>query len=85
MAIRIKDSAQFKRLIEALALELVDANIYFRLHNALEEARGEFGRELNESWTFWSLTLQAHFDAAAFRLCRIFDQYNGALNLGADP
>ena len=29
---------------------------------------------MNQSWTFWDRTLNAHLDAAVFRLCKIFDQ-----------
>ena len=81
MAIRIKSAADFRRLLEELALELVDANIYLRLHNDLKIASGRYQREFRQSRAFWSLTLQAHFDAALFRLCRIFDQHPDGLNL----
>jgi len=81
LSIRIENADEFKRLLESLALELVDANIYLGLHNDLETATTSYRREFRQSWAFWSLTLQAHFDAALFRLCRIFDQHREGLNL----
>jgi hypothetical protein len=81
VSIRVESAAEFKRLLESLALELVDGNIYLRLHNDLANATTGYRREFRQSWTFWSLTLQAHFDAALFRLCRIFDQHPDGLNL----
>ena len=40
-----------------------------------------YASEFNESWTFWSLTFQAHWDTTLFRLCKIYDQHNTSLNL----
>jgi len=75
MAIQVRNSAEFKRLVEALVLELVDANIAFKMHTNLIEAHVQDGtRAMQESWTFWSLTIQGHLDSAIFRLCRIYDQ-----------
>jgi hypothetical protein len=75
MAIQVRNSAEFKRLVEALVLELVDANIAFNMHMNLIEAHvQDRTRAMQESWTFWSLTIQGHLDSAIFRLCRIYDQ-----------
>ncbi|MCU1314918.1 MAG: hypothetical protein JWN63_240 [Candidatus Acidoferrum typicum] len=82
MAIQVKDSIEFQRVLEAIALELVDANIAFRMHTDLIAAyEQEFGTELRQSWTFWSLTIQGHLDSAVFRLCRIYDQDDKNLGL----
>lgn len=81
MAIKIKDAEEFTRLLEALANELVDANIYLKLHEDLTAAGREYSTELHQSWTFWSLTLQSLFDAAIFRLCKTYDQSDGVVSL----
>ena len=75
MAIQVRNSAEFKRLVEALVLELVDANIGFNMYMNLIAAHvQDRTRAMQESWTFWSLTIQGHLDSAIFRLCRIYDQ-----------
>jgi AbiU2 len=81
MAIQVRDSAELQRLLKALASELVDANIFFRLHVDLVKATGEFADEMNQAWTFWDRTLAAHLDTAVFRLCKIFDQDDRNLGL----
>ncbi len=82
MAIQVRDSAEFQRILRALALELVDANISFKLHtNLLAAYESESRAAMREAWTFWSLTIQAHLDSAVFRLCRIYDQNNKRLGL----
>jgi hypothetical protein len=82
LAIQVRDSADFQRILRALALELVDANISFKLHtNLIAAYEAEDGAAMREAWTFWSLTIQAHLDSAVFRLCRIYDQNNTHLGL----
>ncbi len=82
MAIQVSNEEEFRRLLRALSLELVDANISFKMHTKLIAA-GEADQmaTMNEAWTFWSLTIQAHIDSAIFRLCRIFDQDDTNLGL----
>jgi hypothetical protein len=74
MAIPIRNSAELQRLLVAIAKELVEANIFFRLHMDLIAASREFADEMNESWTFWDRTIASHLDAAILRLCKIYDQ-----------
>jgi hypothetical protein len=81
MEIKIIDSAEFQSLLEALASELVDANIHFKLYADLTEAISEYQEEYNQSTAFWSLTFQSHLDASVFRLCKIYDQHTKTLNL----
>jgi hypothetical protein len=83
MEITISDSADFKRLLEALVGELIDAREHFRLHQNLDAAIPEYGAEFNRCPVFWSLTLSAHMDATLIRLCKAYDQYDGkpSLNL----
>jgi hypothetical protein len=81
MAIKVRDSTEFRRLLHVLALELVDANIAFKIHtNLIAAYQSESGDAMRQAWTFWSLTIQAHLDSAVLRLCRIYDQ--NAKNLG---
>ena len=81
MVIEFETEAEFARLLEALAQELVDANIHWKLYNDLTRNHDEFAREYSQSWTFWSLTFQAHIDATIFRLIRIYDVNRGSLSL----
>jgi hypothetical protein len=82
MAIEVHNSAEFQRLLHAIALELVDANIAFRMHTDLIAAyESECGEVMRQAWTFWSLTIQGHLDSAVFRLCRIYDQDDKNLGL----
>jgi hypothetical protein len=81
MEIQIVDSAEFQNLLEALASELVEANIHFKLYADLTGVISEYQEEYNQSTAFWSLTFQAHLDVAVFRLCKIYDQHTKALNL----
>lgn len=82
MAIQVSNAEEFKRLIVALALEMVDAKIAFKMHmNLVEAHQAEIGEGMSEAWTFWSLTIQGHLDSAVFRLCRIYDQDDRNLGL----
>ena len=81
LEIKISDSAEFQSLLEALASELVEANIRFKLYADLTESISEYQEEYNQSTAFWSLTFQSHLDAAVFRLCKIYDQHAKTLNL----
>ena len=81
MEIDIKDPAEFQHLLNALAIEIVDANVHFKLRSDLIDSISEYQTEYDQSGTFWSLTFQAHLDAAVFRLCKIYEQHNKTLNL----
>ncbi len=74
------------RLIEAAlrgakAKDIVDANIYYRLFSGLINSTSEYSDEINQSNTFWWLSLQAIKEAYLIRLCRIFEQNSNSLNL----
>jgi len=81
--IDVSDSAEFKRLLEALADELIDAHDHFRLHQDLNATIPEYQVEFNQSAEFWTITLSAHMDATLLRLCKAYDLYEGkpSLNL----
>lgn len=81
MEIKIENPAEFQRLLEELGSELQEANIHFKLFQDLIAAADEYATEFAQANAFWSLTVQAHLDATLFRLCKIYDQHNRALNL----
>jgi AbiU2 len=83
MKINISDSADFKRLLEALVDELIDARDHFRLRQGLANAIPDYSVEFNQSPGFWTMTLTAHMDATLLRLCKAYDLYDGkpSLNL----
>ncbi len=83
MKIDVKDSAEFKRLLESLVDELIDAHDHFRLHQDLDAAIPDYQAEFNQSAAFWTFTLSAHMDATLPRLCKAYDLYEGkpSLNL----
>jgi hypothetical protein len=75
MKIKIADSNEFKRLLEVLVDELIDAKDHFRLHQALDNAIPDYHAAFNQSPVFWTMTLRAHMDATMIRLCKAYDQY----------
>jgi len=64
-----------------LAKDIVDANIYYKLHIGLTSSLSDYSDEANLSNTFWYLTLRAIKEAYLIRLCRIFEQNSNSLNL----
>jgi hypothetical protein len=81
MHIKISNSEEFQELLKALASELVEANIHYKLHRDLVESIEEYNKELNQSTAFWSLTIRSHLDISMYRLCKIYDQHSQSLNL----
>jgi len=81
MRIKISCADEFERLLNALCDETVTACIHFRLYTDLEVARPQYSTAFNQSWTFWSLTFQSHWDTTLFRLCKIYDRHASSLNL----
>jgi hypothetical protein len=79
--IQVKDSAEFSLLLEALAQDIVDANIQYRLYADLDEAFKNHPEVWHQARAFWSLTTQALLDACQFALCRAYDNHGRALHL----
>lgn len=77
------DSTEFKRLLDALANELLDAKFHFTMHQNLQAATPDYWMVFNQSNTFWTLTKTAHMDAVVMRLCKAYDRYDAkpTLNL----
>ena len=81
MKIEVADSAEFKRLLQALVNDLIDAHDYFRLHQDLNAAIPDYQVEFNQSAHFWTFTTRALMDAALLRLCRAYDPLDNKPNL----
>jgi hypothetical protein len=69
-SIRIKKEVVFERLLTALDLEASRAKDHWGLLTSREESREEYWLEMNESNSFWHLTLIAHRDKVLAHLCR---------------
>ena len=81
MEIRISSGEELEKLLDGLALDIVDANVYYQLFSGLNDAIMDFQREISQSNTFWYYAMQAFKEAYLTRLCRIFDQHSHSLNL----
>lgn len=81
--IQIKDGSHLIRLIEALASEVVDAHIHFKLFMDLRDAVQTNERVIAQSRAFWSLTIKSHYLAAVSALGRCYDQHGDALSLAS--
>jgi hypothetical protein len=57
------------------------ASDHWRLFKGLQAASKPYRVEMYQSWTFWSLTLIAHYDDTLFRLARLYDQHDCSLSL----
>lgn len=79
--IQITSADDFATLLQGLANDIVNANIHFRLYQDLNASIAEYCTELNQSPTFWNLTISAQLDATLVRLCRAFDSQKPALSL----
>ncbi len=72
---------EFKQLLKALAEDLLNAGHYNRLHNNLLDAISQYEREMNQSLSFWGLTLDAYIQASLLHLCRAYDSEKNSLSL----
>lgn len=81
MKIDIQTDDELTKLLNVLAIEIVDAQIYHKLCCDLEVSIAEYEREIHHSNTFWSLTLESLHEASLIRLCRVLDQNAAGLNL----
>ncbi len=81
MKIKVKNSEDLNKLLDALAGDIVDANIYHRLYCDLTSSIKKNKRAFRQSNTFWFFTLISLDDARIIRLCRVFDQESKSLNL----
>jgi len=68
MEIKIKNADELNKLLDSLALEIVDANIYHQLHGDLVDSIKENMRSFSQSNTFWHFTFSSLHDAQMIRL-----------------
>jgi hypothetical protein len=72
----------FKKLLDGLINNLLNASHHFRLYRKLEEdALLEYEREINQCRAFWGLTISAHKEVSILNLCRAYDGNNQSLSL----
>ena len=81
MKLKIKHPEEFKTSTQALANELVQANVYFTLRKDLIGEIREYEAEMNLSATFWALVLDSLLDTTLISLCRIYDSHNRSNSL----
>ena len=72
---------EFKRLLEGLLNDVVDAHIDYKLYKDLIEASEEFPFVISQSNTFWSFILKSHLNTSLHALTKVHDQENKALLL----
>ncbi len=78
----IQTEDDFKRALNALLRDLSRANDFYDLSKKLYAAQeGRFAKAMSRSQTFWTLTFNAHWEAAVFRLCRAYDGNRSSLTL----
>lgn len=79
--IPFQDENEFKRLLEGLANDVVDAHIHYKLYKDLHNAIEEFPHVVAQSNTFWTTTLKSHWSTSLNMLSRAYDQQTNALHL----
>lgn len=75
------NSDQLHAGIRALAKDAVDAVIHWKLSRGILEAAETWPLVIQESNTFWQLTITAHVNVSVLAMCRVFDQEKTALHL----
>ncbi|MDP3609701.1 MAG: hypothetical protein Q8R74_11560 [Methylophilus sp.] len=79
--ISISDEGEFLRLFKALASDIINAHIHYKMYRDLLNAGNEFPDVIAETNTFWSLTIDSHFTTSRHFLVRAYDQNKDALSL----
>lgn len=75
------NSDQLHAGIRALAKVVVDAVIHWKLSRGILEAAETWPLVIQQSNTFWQLTITAHVNVSVLAMCRVFDQEKTALHL----
>ena len=70
---------KFSRELNSLQKDIFRAKVHFDIFNGLRQAW--YVREISNAPCFWDFTMQAHIDAAVWRLCRIYDEHGAAFHL----
>lgn len=78
----VKTVEDFRRALTTLLRDLGQANNHYELCKKLYAAQESgFDKAMSLSRTFWTLTYEAHWETAVFRLCRVYDWNRDVLNL----
>ena len=72
---------EFKRLLEGLANDILDAHMHYKLYKDLLSTIEEFPLVVAQSNTFWSMTLKSHLSTSLYMLTKAYDQHSNALHL----
>lgn len=72
---------EFKKLLEELANDLLNANHHFRLYRNIRKSISKYTKEINQCKAFWTLTLDAHREVSFLHLCRAYDNNQKSLSL----
>lgn len=75
------NSDQLHAGITVLANDVVDAVVHWKLSRGILEASKSWPLVIQQSNTFWLLTIKAHVDVSVLAMCRVFDQQNTSLHL----
>ncbi len=67
---------EFKKLLDALSEDLLNAGHHFRLYRNLEESMEKYETERKQCSAFWELTINAHLEVSLLYLCRAYDNKN---------
>jgi hypothetical protein len=78
----IQTEDDFGKIFAAICLDLGQAlDRYTLFQNLMTAKQGPFTKAVSQSQTFWSLVYGSLQEATLFRLCRAYDQHDGALTL----
>ena len=75
------NSDQLHAGIRAMAHDAVDAVTHWKLSRGILEAAEQWPLVIQQSNTFWQLTITAHVNVSVLAMCRVFDQEKTALHL----
>lgn len=74
-------SSQFSNMTEKLLSEIQAAYMFFEMYCAIEDKTATHSKSMNQSKHFWTLTRNAHLEAARSALARIYDQEEKNLSI----
>lgn len=78
----IRSEADFRKVFAAICLDLGEAlDRYTLFRNLMAAKQDTYTKAVSQSPTFWSLVYGGLQEATLFRLCRAYDQHDGALTL----
>lgn len=76
------DAREFSRRLTALAQDIIDAHIHYKLWRDLQRQHKTNPHVMTQSPTFWRLTLKAHLTTCLHHLSRVFVPERNAMSVG---